>query len=75
MSDDDENIFSMLDLSANGRDYLLAIGKELSKDPEKEAFAVEIQDEIGVTYKIVIWLDEFPDLVLVDNGNDKKILN
>lgn len=73
--DDDDDVFAMLNLAANGRDYLLAIGKELAKDPEKEAFSVEIQDDVGVTYKMVIWLDEQPDLVLVDNGNDKKTLN
>jgi|TARA_R110000824_G_scaffold22432_8_gene82109 hypothetical protein len=62
----DEDVFSMLDLSANGRDYLLTIAKELAKDPEKEAFGIEVQDGVGVTYKLVVWLDEFPEMILVE---------
>jgi len=72
---DDDDVFAMLNLAANGRDYLLAIGKELAKDPEKEAFSVEIQDDVGVTYNIVIWLDQQPQLVLVENGDDKTTVN
>jgi|7_EtaG_2_1085326.scaffolds.fasta_scaffold20569_5 hypothetical protein len=75
MNDDDDDVFAMLNLAANGRDYLLAIGKELAKDPEKEAFSVEIQDDVGVTYNIVIWLDQQPQLVLVENGDDKTTVN
>ena len=75
MKNDDENIFAMLDFSVNPRDYLLAVAKELAKDPEKEAFGVELQDDVGVTYNIVIWLDQQPQLVLVENGDDKTTVN
>ena len=73
--DDGLGLLSLLNLAADGRSYLLAIAKELSTDPEKEAFGVELQDDVGVTYNIVIWLDQQPQLVLVENGDDKTTVN
>jgi len=69
--DNDLGLLSMLNLAADGRSYLLAIAKELSVDPEKEAFTVTIDDEMGVRYSLVIWLEDAPTLSLVvDNGNE-----
>ena len=69
--DNDLGLLSMLNLAADGRSYLLAIAKELSVDPEKEAFTVTIDDEMGVRYSLVIWLEDSPTLSLVVD-NDKE---
>ena len=72
--DDGLGLLSMINLAADGRSYLLAIAKELSTDPEKEAFSITVDDEMGVRYNLVIWLEDAPTLSLVVDNDDKDTL-
>ena len=72
--DDGLGLLSLLNLAADGRSYLLAIAKELSTDPEKEACSITLDDEMGVRYNLVIWLEDAPTLSLVVDNDDKDTL-